>query len=62
VILDAQGRPLKRAMGFVGGYVPVRKALQIVDSLDLVGTEMPAGIDNEELDAARNRNRMRRTG
>jgi hypothetical protein len=64
MILDCQGRPLRRAIGFVAGLVPAGRALPLVDALYVVGVETPAEADEEEeSDAARNRaGRTRRAG
>lgn len=59
MILDSKGRKLKRTIGFVGGFVPVRKALPLADVLSVVGFEVPLEKDDEESDAAP-RQRMRR--
>ena len=64
-ILDSYGRPLRRAIGFVGGYVLVGKALPLVDALSVVGVDAPADAsDEDESDAARASagNRTRRAG
>jgi hypothetical protein len=61
LILDSRGQPLKRTMGFVRGYVPERKALPLIGALYVVGMEVPLlEEDEEEADAARTRERMRR--
>jgi hypothetical protein len=53
MILDYHGRPLCRAIGFVGGYVAARGALPMVDALYVVGIETPADAgDEEEANAA----------
>jgi hypothetical protein len=52
VILDSKGRKLKRSIGFIGGFMPVRKALPIADVLSVVGFEVPLEKDDEEEDAA----------
>jgi hypothetical protein len=61
-ILDSHGRPLQRAIGFIGGYVITGKALLPAESLYVVGVEPPARTGEGEDDAARNRNRTRRAG
>ena len=63
MILDSKGRPLKRTIGFVRAYEPVRKALPVIDSLDVVGFEVPLKKEKEEeADAAAVAKRMRRAG
>ncbi len=63
MILDFAGRPLKRTAGFIRDYVPARPALPLVDALYVVGIEVPpVEEDEDEGDAARTQQRMRRTG
>jgi hypothetical protein len=62
MILDSQGRTLRRAAGFIGGFTLVAKAQAPTVELCLVGSETIALERDDEEDAARNRhNRMRRT-
>jgi len=51
MILDSYGRPLRRAIGFMGGYVLVGKALPLVDALSVVGLQVNAEEAEEEEDA-----------
>jgi hypothetical protein len=60
MILDSHGAPLRRSIGFIRAYVPERRALPIIGGLSLVGFEVPLLEDEEEEDAARTRERMRR--
>jgi len=50
MILDSQGRPLRRAIGFIGGFVVARKALPLVDALQVVGLQVPLETEEEELE------------
>lgn len=52
MILDSHGRELQRTIGFIGGYVPVRKAQPPVDALYAVGVGVPAEAGEDEEDAA----------
>ncbi len=62
MILDSHGTVLRRSIGFIRRYEPVRKAQTLVGSLYVVGVEVPLieEDDEEEDAAARTRKRMRR--
>lgn len=49
MILDSCGRPLKRAIGFIGGFVPVLQILPVIGQLTVVGFEAPK-VDEEDED------------
>jgi len=48
MILNASGQPLKRAIGFVTAFVPVRKSAPPADVLDVVGLDSPAVVEEKE--------------
>jgi len=50
MILDANGRPLKRAIGFLTGFVPARKPAPPADTLYVVGFDAPAVVEEREED------------
>jgi len=53
MILDSQGRQLKRTIGFVGGFVAVRAQRgPLVELSSLVGFTVALEEDDEETDAA----------
>ena len=52
MIYDSKGIPLRRAVGFIPGFVPVRKALPLVDALYVVGVGVPAEAEAEEEEGA----------
>ena len=53
MILDSHGTPLRRSIGFIRRYEPVRKAQALIGALYVVGVEVPkVEEDEEEEDAA----------
>jgi hypothetical protein len=64
MILDPYGRALKRAIGFMGGYVFTGEAKPPTsNSLDVVGIEAPKGEEDEDGGAALlDAGRVRRAG
>jgi hypothetical protein len=61
MILDSHGNQLRRTIGFLGGFVRVCKAQVPTVELSLVGSETITLEEDEEEDAARTLERMRRS-
>jgi hypothetical protein len=48
MILDFAGRPLKRAIGFIGGFVRVLAILPVIEQLIVVGTDRTEDEEDED--------------
>jgi hypothetical protein len=48
ILYSHDGIPLRRSIGFISGWVPVRKALPLADALYLVGLQVQAEAEAEE--------------
>ena len=60
MILDFQGNPLRRSIGFVRRYEPVFKAQSVIGGLYVLGVEVPLLEENDEEEDAARALRMRR--
>jgi hypothetical protein len=61
ILYDCNGEPIHRAIGFIAGFVPLRRAQPLAGALYVVGMEVPLiEDDDDEEDRAAPRKRMRR--